>query len=84
MYKPDSPSCAVAKSENSGRPLDNETWHIDGWPQQKLNLPKFGFRTRATGLWPMESFIQSAKFDCPVARQNIWLLATAHDGESGS
>ena len=25
----------------------------------------------------------SAKFDCPVARQNVSLLATAHDCETG-
>ena len=28
-------------------------------------------------------FILSAKFDCPVARQNFSLLATAHDCETG-
>ena len=33
--------------------------------QQKL--PKFGFRSHTTALWPMEqSSILSAKFDCPV------------------
>ena len=54
------------KVNNSGRPLDNQTWHTNGSPQQKL--PKSGFRTRLTALWPMEqSSILSAKFDCPVA-----------------
>ena len=47
----------------SGGPLDNQTWHINSWLQQKL--PKFGFRTHTT----------SAKFDCPVTRlQNFSLL----------
>ena len=42
-------------------------------PQQKL--PKFGFRTQATALWLMErSSILSAKFDCPVHRQDLSLL----------
>ena len=30
-----------------------------------------------------QSSILSAKFDCPVARQNISFLATAHDCETG-
>ena len=31
-------------------------------------------------VWPMEqSSILSAKFDCPVAWQNVSLLATTHD-----
>ena len=51
---PVSQSCAVAKSENSGGPLDNQTWC---WPPQN--------RTHLTALWPME---QSSTFDCPVAR----------------
>ena len=51
------------------------------WTQQKL--PKCGFRTHTTALWPMEQFsILFAKFDCPVARQNCSLFATAHDCES--
>ena len=79
FHKPVSQSCAVAKSNrNSGGPMDNQTWHKNDWPPQKL--PKFGFRTRTTALWPMEqSSILSAKFDCPVARQNLPLLAIAHD-----
>ena len=28
-----------------------------------------------------QTFILSAKFDCPVARKNVSLLATAHDCE---
>ena len=46
-------------------------------------LPKFGFRTRTTAFWPMgQSSIMSVKFDCPVARQNFSLFATAHDCET--
>ena len=50
-------------------------------PQQ--NLPKFGSHSHTTVLWPMEqSSILSGKFDCPVARQNLSLLATGHDSET--
>ena len=60
----------------SGAPLDNQTWYTNSWLQQKL--PKFGFRSHTTALWPVEqSSILSAKFDCPVACQNLSLLATA-------
>ena len=39
------------------------TSHTNSWPQQKL--PKFGFGTHTTALWPIEqSSILSAKFDC--------------------
>ena len=70
------------KVEYSGGPLDNPSWQTNFWPQQKLL--KFGFRTQATAPWSVEqSFILSAKFDCPVACQNISLLATAHDFEIG-
>ena len=56
--------------KNSGRLLDNQTWHINGWPQQKL--PKFGFRTHTTALCPVEqSSILSAKYDCPVVCQKF-------------
>ena len=37
---------------NSGGSLDNQTWHTNHWLQQKL--PKFGFRTHTTALWPMK------------------------------
>ena len=30
-----------------------------------------------------QSSILSGKFDCPVARQNLLLLATVHDCETG-
>ena len=70
------------KGKNSGGPLDNQTWYTNSWPEQKL--PEFGSRTHTTSLRPMEQFsILSAKFDCPVSRQNISLLATAHDCETG-
>ena len=63
-------------------PLDNQTRHTNGWPQQKL--PKFGFHTHTTALWLMEqSSTLSAKFDCPVARQNFSLGTTAHDCDTG-
>ena len=60
----------LLKMENSGGPLDNQTWHTDSWPQQKL--PKFSFHSHTTSLWTMEqSSILSAKFDSPVAYQNF-------------
>ena len=47
-------------------------------------FPKFALRAHTTALWPVEqSSILSAKFDCPMARQNLSLLATAHDCGSG-
>ena len=72
----------LLKVKISGGPLDNQTWHKNGWLQQKL--PKFGFYTDTTALWPMEqSSILFAKSDCPVAHQNFSFLATAHDCETG-
>ena len=63
-------------------------WTITGsaYSSRLLAAPKtsrlFGFRTHTTALGPMEqTFILSAKFDCPVARKNVSLLATAHDCE---
>ena len=50
--------------------------------QQKF--AKVRFRTHTSALWPMEqSCILFAKFDCPVAHENLSLLATAHDCGSG-
>ena len=75
-----SQSRAVAKSEKFWRATAHSAWGTNGWLQQKL--PKFGFRT--TAFWPVEqSSILSARFDCPVARQNFSLVATAHDCETG-
>ena len=71
-----------------GGPLEYQTWHTNGWLQQKF--PKFGFCTHTFWfsyshlIWPMEqSSILSAKFDCPVACLNCSLLASAHDCETG-
>ena len=84
---------------NSGGPLDSHTWYTNGWPQQKFPQFGFSCShncTVANGavfysgmLVPVRtSFnrkcsILSAKFDCPVAHQNISLSATAHDYETG-
>ena len=47
-------------------------------------LPKFRFRTHITTLWAIiQSSILSAKFDCPVAHQNISTSASAHDFGNG-
>ena len=72
----------LRKVKHSGAPLDNHTWFINSWPQQKL--PKFGFGSQTTALWPMyQSCILYAKFDCLVSYRNCSLLATAHDCETG-
>ena len=81
-YKPVSQSCAVAKSEKFWRATGQSNLVYKRVAATKAS--KFGFLTRTTALWPMEqSSILSAKFDCPVARQNVSLLATAHDCETG-
>ena len=66
-----SQTCAVAKTENPGGSLDNQTWQTNIW----LQLPGFGFRVQTTTLGSMEqSSILSAKFDCPVpwCMKGIW------------
>ena len=58
-----------------GRPLDNPLGP---------NKAAASFHTYTNALWAMEqSSILSAKFDCPVAHQNVSLLATVHDCETG-
>ena len=63
------------KVNNSSGPLDNQTWYANGWPQQ--NLLKFSYTHNST----LANL--SAKFDHPVACQNISLLAAVKDCESG-
>ena len=60
---------------NSGRPLDNQTWQTE-WktaPLAKMQLCEYENQT-------LEAFVAatclSAKFDCPVVRQNFSMLAT--------
>ena len=67
---------------SSGEPLDNPTWQTE-WktvPLAKVQLCEYENQT-------LEAFVAAsrlyAKFDCPVARQNCPLLATAHDCETG-
>ena len=69
---PVSQSCAELKVKISGGPLDNQRGiQTAAWLQQKL--PKFGFRTHTTALWPVEQ--SSILFDCPVACQEFPRLA---------
>ena len=70
------------KVQNSGGLLDNQTWQTQ-WktaPLAKAHLCEHENQT-----W--EAFVVASrlysKFDCPVARQNVLLLATAHDCETG-
>ena len=67
---------------NSGGPLDNKTWQKE-WktaPLAKVQLCEYENQT-------LEAFVAAsrlyAKFDCPVARQKLSRLATAHDCETG-
>ena len=63
------------------RPLENQTWHTNGCLEQKI--PKFGFHTHITALWPMkQSCILFAKFDYPGAFQNSSFLTTVYDCET--
>ena len=66
----------------SGGPLDNQTWQTE-WktaPLAKVQLCEYENQT-------LEAFVAASrlytKFDCPVARQSVSLLATAHDYETG-
>ena len=62
------------KVEIYGTPLGNQTWH----------MKTKAFRTHTTALWPMEqSSFLSAKFHCPIAHQNLSLLAAAYDYQIG-
>ena len=55
-------------------------WRATGQSNLQTANRKKSFQTHTTALWLMEqSSILSAKFDCPVARQNFSLLTTAHD-----
>ena len=67
---------------NSGGPLDNRTWQTE-WktaPLAKVQLCEYENQT-------LEDFVVASrlyvKFDCPVACQNLSLLATAHDCKTG-
>ena len=62
--------------------LNNQTWQTE-WktaPLAKVQLCEYENQT-------LEAFVAAsssyAKFDCPVARQNFSLVATAHDRETG-
>ena len=66
----------------SSGPLDNQTWHTE-WKTAPLATEQLCENENQT----LEAFVVasrfSAKSDCPVVRQNILMLATAHDCESG-
>ena len=66
----------------SGGPLDNQTCQTE-WKTATLDKAQLCEYENQT----LEAFVAvshlSAKFDCPVARQNFSLLATAHDCETG-
>ena len=68
----------LRKVKHSGAALDNHTWFINSWPQQKLPKVWFSYSHKM-----YQSCILYAKFDCLVSRRNVSLVATAHDCESG-
>ena len=57
--------------------MDNQTWHRNGWLQEKL--PKFGFGTHTTSLWPMK---QSSSLIIHWPARSFPLTA-AHARETG-
>ena len=68
--------------KSSDGSLDNQTWQTE-WktaPLAKVQLCEYKNQT-------LEAFVAAsglhAKFDCPVTSQNLSLLATAHDFETG-
>ena len=86
----------MIKVKNSGRPLDNQigikACHSKSFQSLVFVLKQLLFGqwsslpfclASLTVQWPMQqSSILSGKFDCPVACQNLSLLA-AHDCETG-
>ena len=66
----------------TGGPLDNQTWQTEYKKAllAKVQLCEYENQT-------LEAFVAASrlytKFDCLVARQNVSLLATAHDRETG-
>ena len=68
----------------SDGPLDNQT-KLGRQNGRLLHWPKCSYVS--TKKQTLEDFVavsrSYAKFDCPVARQNFPLLATAHDCETG-
>ena len=65
------------KGTNSGGPLDNQTWYTNGWPQKNASKVWFSYSHNCT--LPSGAVFQ---LDRQNARQNIFLLATAHDCET--
>ena len=67
---------------NSGGSLDDQTWQTERKTAllAKVQLCEYENQT-------LEAFVAAsrlyAKFDCPVVRQKVALLATAHDCETG-
>ena len=83
VHKPVSQSCAIAERKILAGHRTIKLSIQSSRLQQKL--PKFGFRSHTNAILASGAVCQvlSAKFDCPVARQDICLLATAHDCETG-
>ena len=72
-------SCTVAKNEIFWWATGQSNLEYKQLTAAKSSKVQFSY-THTLTLWPMEqSSILSAEFHCPVARQNISFLATAHD-----
>ena len=59
---------------NSGGPLDNETWHTNGWQQSKASKVWFSYPHNCT-LANRAVFHSVCQDDCPVAHQNCSLFS---------
>ena len=70
------------KVNNSGRPVDNQTWQTE-WKTALLDKVQLCEYVNQT----LEAFVAASRsyinFDYPVAHQKFSLLATAHDWEPG-
>ena len=65
------------KVRNSGGPLDNQTWHTNGWLLQNSSKVWFLYSHNCTLANGAVFHFFPAKFDYPVACQKFSLLATA-------
>ena len=68
--------------KHSGGPLDNQTWQTEWKTAQLATVQLCEYKNHTLEASVVGSHL-SAKFDCPVAHQNVSLLATVHDCETG-
>ena len=71
------------KVKHSGGPLHNQTWQTEWKTAPLVNVRLWEYYSQIFEVFVVASCL-SAKFDCPVVCQNLSLLATAYDCETGS